>query len=49
MNRLITNDIYNALANNKEYVDTINKELFDNANTKNKVPINKDNEEFSIN
>ena len=22
MNRLLTNDIYNALANNKEYVDT---------------------------
>jgi hypothetical protein len=56
MNRLFTSDLYNAVANNaggddydkdlmKAYIDTINKELCDDADTKNKVPIDKDNEE----
>ena len=56
MNRLLTSDIYNALANNggdedydkelmKAYIDTVNKELCDEADTKNKIPIDKDNEE----
>ena len=56
MNRLFTSDIYNAMNNNaagddydkelmKAYVDAVNKELCDDADTKNKVPINPDNEE----
>ena len=56
MNRLFTSDLYNALANNaggddydkelmKAYIDTINKELCDDADTKNKIPIDRDNEE----
>jgi len=56
MNRLFTSDLYNAVANNaggddydkdlmKAYIDTINKELCDDTDTKNKVPIDKDNEE----
>ena len=55
MNRLFTSDLYNALANAgpddydkdlmKAYIDTINKELCDDAQTKNKIPIDKDNEE----
>ena len=55
MNRLFTSDIYNAMNNAggddydkdlmKAYVDTINKELCDDTDTKNKLPINPDNEE----
>ena len=56
MNRLFASDLYNALANNtggddydkdlmKAYIDTINKELCDDADTKNKIPIDRDNEE----
>ena len=56
MNRLFASDLYNALANNtggddydkdlmKAYIDTVNKELCDDADTKNKIPIDRDNEE----
>ena len=56
MNRLFTSDLYNAIANNtggddydkelmKAYVDTVNKELCDDADTNNLIPINPDNEE----
>ena len=56
MNRLFTSELYNALANNaggddydpelmKAYIDAINKELCDDAPLKNKIPINRDNEE----
>ena len=56
MNRLFTSDLYNSLVNNaggddydkelmKAYIDTINKELYDDADTKNKISIDRDNEE----
>ena len=57
LNRLLTSELYNATVNNKvdedydrdlmnAYIDTINKELCDDPNTKNKIPIDKDNEEI---
>ena len=56
MNRLFASDIYNALNNAgdgddydkelmKAYVDAVNKELCDDPDTRNKVPINPDNDE----
>ena len=56
MNRLFASDLYNALMNAggdedydkdlmKAYVNTVNKELCDDAACKNQVPINPDNEE----
>ena len=55
MNRLFTSDIYNAVSNPqnddydkdlmKAYIDTVNKELCDEAGAKDKIPINPDNDE----